>query len=199
MGKWRGRTLDFEGGDYGRYVQWQVLSRRLLDVFCWLVGAASTFLASRGRLWMFSGGWRAVRPVAGTFAAAFGRFLLASWCCIHFLGFAGQNLDVFRRMADIMSSGRYFRCGFWTFLASFLVLHPLSWLRGRDLDVFRGLTDIMSSGRYFRCGFWTFLSGFLVLHPLSWLRGRDLEFFRGMAESTSSGRYFSRRLLNVSR
>ena len=88
-------------------------------------------------------GWRALRPVVGTFAAAFGRFLLACGCCIHFLGFAGEDLDVFRGMASITSSGRYFRGGFWTFLASFLVLHPLSWLRGAGFGCFQG-----DGGRY---------------------------------------------------
>ena len=71
-------------------------------------------------------------------AAAFGRFSLASWCCIHFLDFAGRALDVFRGMADITSSGKLFLGGFWTFLTSFLVLHPLSWLRGAIFGCFQG-------------------------------------------------------------
>ena len=89
-------------------------------------------------IWSFLGEWRKVRPVAGTFAAAFGRFLLASWCYIHFLDFARQALDIFRELADIMSSGRHFRGGFWTFLASFLVLHPLSWLCNAGFGCFQG-------------------------------------------------------------
>ena len=128
--------------------------------------------------------------MAGIFAATFGRFSLASWCCIHFLGFARRDLDVFRGMTDITSIGRHFLDGFWTFLASFLVLHPISWLRGRDLDVFRRMADITSSGRLFLGGFWTFLAGFLVLHPLSWLRGRDLGVFRELTDITSSGWHF---------
>ena len=112
-------------------------------------------------------------------AAAFGCFLLASWCYNHFLGFAERDLDVFRRMADITSSDRYFRCDFWTFLSGFLVLHPLSWLRGRDLGVFRELTDITSSGWHFRSGFWTFLASLWVLHPLSWLYGMGFGGFQG--------------------
>ena len=115
-------------------------------------------LASLDGLWMFSGGWHTLRPLTGIFASAFGLFSLASWCYIHFPGFAGQSLDVFRGMTDIMSTDRHFRSGFWTFLASFLVLHPVSWLRGRDLGVFRELTDITSSGWHFRYGFWTFLA-----------------------------------------
>ena len=86
----------------------------------------------------FKGEWRALRPMASFIAAAFGCFLLASWCYNHFLGFAERDLDVFRRMADITSSDRYFRYGFWTFFASLWVLHPLSWLYGAGFGGFQG-------------------------------------------------------------
>ena len=115
-------------------------------------------LASLDALWMFSGEWQTLPSLAGIFSTAFGRFLQASCCYIQFLGFARRALDVFRRMTDITSTGKHFLGGFWTFLAGFLVLHPLSWLRGRDLGFFRELTDITSSGWHFRCGFWTFLA-----------------------------------------
>ena len=80
----------------------------------------------------------ALRPMASIISAAFGRFLLASWCYIHFPGFTGQSLDVFRGMAYITSTDRHFRSDFWTFLAGFLVLHPLSWLRGAIFGCFQG-------------------------------------------------------------
>ena len=137
--------------------------------------------------------------MAGIFAAAFGRFSLASWCCIHFLGFARRDLDVFRGMTDITSIGRHFLDGFWTFLASFLVLHPISWLRGRDLDVFKRMADITSSDRYFRYGFWTFLASFLVLHPLSWLCEAGFGCFQEDDGHYVQWQTFSRRLLDVSR
>ena len=102
-------------------------------------------------------------------------------------------------MAGVTSSGGHFRCGFWTFLASFLVLHPISWLRGRDLDVFRRMTGIMSSGRHFLDGFWTFLASFLVLHPLSWLCEAGFGCFQEDGGHYVQWRAFSLRLLDVSR
>ena len=77
-------------------------------------------------------------PLASFFASAFGRFLLASWCYIHFLDSAERALDVFRAMVGITSIGKLFCFGFWTFLASFLVSHPLPWLRGAGFGCFQG-------------------------------------------------------------
>ena len=40
-------------------------------------------------------------------------------------------------MADITSNDEHYRSGFWMFPASFLVLHPLSWLRGARFGCFQ--------------------------------------------------------------
>ena len=102
-------------GDDSLCVQWQAFTQRLLDVSCQLPGVSSTYLALPGKFWMFSGEWRFVRPMAGLYSAAFGRFVPASWCYIHFSGFAGQVLDVFRGMADCTSNGKHFLSDFWMF------------------------------------------------------------------------------------
>ena len=156
-------------------------------------------LASLDALWMFSGEWQTLPSLAGIFSTAFGRFLQASCCYIQFLGFARRALDVFRRMTDITSTGKHFLGGFWTFLAGFLVLHPLSWLCGRDLDVFRRMADITSTDKHFLGGFWTFLASFLVLNPLSWLCEAGFGCFQEDDGPYVHWQAFSRRLLDVFR
>ena len=140
---------------------------------------------------MFSGGWRTVRPIVSIIAPAFGRFLLASWCCIHFLGFAGRDLDVFMGMADITSSGKLFLGGFWTFLTSFLVLHPLSWLRGAGFGCFKGeWRTLRPMASFIAAAFGCFLlASWCCIHFLGFA-GRDLDVFMGMADITSSGKLF---------
>ena len=108
--------------------------------------------------------------MTGIFALDFGRFILASWCCIHFLGFTGWSLDVFRGIAYIMPNDRYFRFGFWTFfLASWCCIHFLGFA-GRGLDVFREVTEIMSNDSELSL-LWRYISYF---HGLKSARCQEL-------------------------
>ena len=186
-------------GNGRHYLHLQAFSRRLLDVFCKLPVVTSSFLALRDGLWMFSGGWRTLRPLASIFSAAFGRFSLASWCYIHFLGFAGRDLDIFRGMADITSSGGIFAAAFGRFsLASWCCIHFLGFAR-RDLDVFRRMTDLTSTGRHFLGDFWTFFASFLMLHPHFWLHRAGFGCFQRTDGHYVHWQAFSLRLLDVSR
>ena len=85
----------------------------------------------------FKGEWLALRPMASIIASVFGHFLLTCGCCIHFLGFTGWDLEVFREMANSTSNGEHYRSGFWTFFANLWVLHPLSWLYKAGFGCFK--------------------------------------------------------------
>ena len=124
-------------------------------------------------------------------APAFGRFLLACGCCIHFLGFTGWDLEVFREMADCTSNGEHYHSGFWTFPASFLVLHPLSWLRGAGFGCFKGeWRALRPMASFIAAAFGCFLLASWCYNHFLGFAERDLDVFRRMADITSSDRYF---------